>query len=274
MGPFLHEFFSPLDFLRAMPQVWDGFQTQPQADDRRGGVRPRRSPCSSQSSAACPDGSRLPFRGVAIAYTDIFRGTPLILVLLIVRGLRRAELRRALRARRCSGTASIALVLVYTAYVTEVYRAGIESVHPSQRMAAALARAELHAGDALRRPAAGDPTRHPAAPQRLHRPAEGHRAHHRHRADRGGCAGRLLLERLRELRRATRSRRSSSSSSRSRSRASPTTSSSSGSGASGRRPYERRTATSSRCRTSRSASATSRCCTASTSTSTSTTSSA
>ena len=30
----------------------------------------------------------------------------------------------------------IALTLVYTAYVTEVYRAGIESVHPSQRMAA------------------------------------------------------------------------------------------------------------------------------------------
>ena len=30
----------------------------------------------------------------------------------------------------------IALVLVYTAYVSEVYRAGIESVHPSQRMAA------------------------------------------------------------------------------------------------------------------------------------------
>jgi polar amino acid transport system permease protein len=29
-----------------------------------------------------------------------------------------------------------ALTLVYTAYVTEVYRAGIESVHPSQRMAA------------------------------------------------------------------------------------------------------------------------------------------
>ena len=30
----------------------------------------------------------------------------------------------------------VALTLVYTAYVTEVYRAGIESVHPSQRMAA------------------------------------------------------------------------------------------------------------------------------------------
>ena len=30
----------------------------------------------------------------------------------------------------------LALVIVYTAYVTEVYRAGIESVHGSQRMAA------------------------------------------------------------------------------------------------------------------------------------------
>jgi polar amino acid transport system permease protein len=32
--------------------------------------------------------------------------------------------------------ASVALVLVYTAYVSEVYRAGIESVHPSQEAAA------------------------------------------------------------------------------------------------------------------------------------------
>ena len=30
----------------------------------------------------------------------------------------------------------VALVLVYTAYVSEVYRAGIESVHPSQEAAA------------------------------------------------------------------------------------------------------------------------------------------
>ena len=26
MGQFLHEFFSPLDFLRAVPQVWSGFK--------------------------------------------------------------------------------------------------------------------------------------------------------------------------------------------------------------------------------------------------------
>ena len=35
----------------------------------------------------------------------------------------------------------VALVLVYTAYVSEVYRAGIESVHPSQTRGGALARA-------------------------------------------------------------------------------------------------------------------------------------
>ena len=27
MGEFLHKFFSPLGFRRAVPQVWDGFQT-------------------------------------------------------------------------------------------------------------------------------------------------------------------------------------------------------------------------------------------------------
>ena len=27
MGKFLHAFFSPLDFRRAVPQIWDGFQT-------------------------------------------------------------------------------------------------------------------------------------------------------------------------------------------------------------------------------------------------------
>ena len=26
MGQFLHTFFSPLDFLRAVPQVWSGFK--------------------------------------------------------------------------------------------------------------------------------------------------------------------------------------------------------------------------------------------------------
>jgi polar amino acid transport system permease protein len=77
-----------------------------------------------------------PFRALAILYTDVFRGTPLILVAFLV-GF-------GLPGLNISGVSTlsnftygvIALTLVYTAYVTEVYRAGIESVHPSQRMAA------------------------------------------------------------------------------------------------------------------------------------------
>src|ERR687893_833023 len=73
---------------------------------------------------------------LALGYTDLFRGVPLMLVLYMfgfgVPGL-------------CLGTVSylpdvtygiIALVLVYSAYVDEVYRAGIESVHESQTAAA------------------------------------------------------------------------------------------------------------------------------------------
>jgi polar amino acid transport system permease protein len=71
-----------------------------------------------------------------IVYTDFFRGTPLILVAFVIGfGL------PALNVHAISGRSNftygvVALTLVYTAYVTEVYRAGIESVHPSQRMAA------------------------------------------------------------------------------------------------------------------------------------------
>src|SRR5690348_17172710 len=82
-----------------------------------------------------PGRAAAPLRGLAIVYTDIFRGTPLILVLLMVQGF--ATLNYfGLSADTLFRNGVIALTLVYTAYVTEVYRAGIESVHPSQRMAA------------------------------------------------------------------------------------------------------------------------------------------
>ena len=38
--------------------------------------------------------------------------------------------------RTTSSGVIVSLVLVYTAYVSEVYRAGLESVHPSQEAAA------------------------------------------------------------------------------------------------------------------------------------------
>ena len=77
-----------------------------------------------------------PFRGVAIVYTDIFRGTPLILVAFLVGfGLPGLQL-RGISSQSNFIYGVTALTLVYTAYVTEVYRAGIESVHPSQRASA------------------------------------------------------------------------------------------------------------------------------------------
>jgi len=77
-----------------------------------------------------------PLRALMIVYTDFFRGTPLILVAFVV-GFGMPALNIGLVNNRSNFTYGvIALTLVYTAYVTEVYRAGIESVHPSQRMAA------------------------------------------------------------------------------------------------------------------------------------------
>ncbi|HEX2181057.1 MAG TPA: amino acid ABC transporter permease [Rubrobacteraceae bacterium] len=77
-----------------------------------------------------------PFRMVAIAYTDLFRGIPLILVLYII-GFAVPGLGLAGISYLSDVTYGIiALVLVYSAYVAEVYRAGIESVHESQNTAA------------------------------------------------------------------------------------------------------------------------------------------
>jgi polar amino acid transport system permease protein len=76
-----------------------------------------------------------PLRALAIVYADFFRGVPTILVIAVL-GFGAPGLQ--LRAVPTSTTfwGIVALVLVYSAYVSEVYRAGIESVHPSQEAAA------------------------------------------------------------------------------------------------------------------------------------------
>jgi polar amino acid transport system permease protein len=76
-----------------------------------------------------------PLRIVATAYVDLFRGMPLIIVLYLVGfGVPALRLQGVPTSPFVLGTAAI--VLVYSAYVAEVFRAGIESVHPSQRAAA------------------------------------------------------------------------------------------------------------------------------------------
>jgi len=75
-----------------------------------------------------------PLRALAAGYTDLFRGMPLIIVLYIV-GFGVPGL-GALPRMPLEFWGTIALILTYSAYVAEVFRAGIESVHPSQRLAA------------------------------------------------------------------------------------------------------------------------------------------
>lgn len=83
-----------------------------------------------------PGPAAFPLRLLAIAYTDFFRGTPLILVVFIV-GLGVPALGIGWLYTRNPFVYGLAsLVLVYSAYVAEVYRAGIESIHSSQIAAA------------------------------------------------------------------------------------------------------------------------------------------
>jgi polar amino acid transport system permease protein len=79
-----------------------------------------------------PGPALAPLRVVAIIYTDVFRGIPLLLVVFMV-GFGLPALQLAVISDQSVFTYGvIALVLVYSAYVAEVYRSGIESVHPSQ----------------------------------------------------------------------------------------------------------------------------------------------
>jgi polar amino acid transport system permease protein len=76
-----------------------------------------------------------PIRALTVGYTDLFRGIPTVLVIYILGfGAPALQLQGVPKSALFWGI--VALVLVYSAYVAEVYRAGIESVHPSQIAAA------------------------------------------------------------------------------------------------------------------------------------------
>ena len=73
----------------------------------------------------------LPLRVIAVVYTDLFRGIPtILLVFMLAFGMPALGLQGVTNSLSFWGL--VALVLSYGAYVAEVIRAGIESVHPSQ----------------------------------------------------------------------------------------------------------------------------------------------
>lgn len=76
-----------------------------------------------------------PFRFLATAYVDIFRGAPLILIILLV-GFGVPALGLSGVSNNVIFLGTVAVVLTYSAYVAEVIRSGILSIHPSQRAAA------------------------------------------------------------------------------------------------------------------------------------------
>jgi polar amino acid transport system permease protein len=76
-----------------------------------------------------------PLRALAIVYADLFRGIPTILVIAML-GFGAPALGVSYIPKSVIFWGIVSLVLIYSAYVSEVYRAGIDSIHPSQEAAA------------------------------------------------------------------------------------------------------------------------------------------
>lgn len=76
-----------------------------------------------------------PFRLLATIYVDVFRGIPMLLIILLV-GFGVPALRLKGVTNNVFILGIIAVIITYSAYVAEVIRSGILTVHPSQRAAA------------------------------------------------------------------------------------------------------------------------------------------
>lgn len=126
------QFFNPEDFVASWPQVLGGFWLNIQMFAIAevlilllallfAMIRALRGPAF------------FPLRALVITYIDLVRGVPIILLILLLGfGVPALQLPGVPNSRLFWGIT--ALVISYSAYTAEVYRAGIESVHESQRM--------------------------------------------------------------------------------------------------------------------------------------------
>ncbi|MGK3953277.1 amino acid ABC transporter permease [Microbacterium sp. I2] len=128
------QFFDPEIALASMPRVWDGFLLNLRVL-AMSAVLVLVFGLLLATLRTLRGAVWLPLRAVAAAYTDVFRGIPLIIVLYLVGfGIPGLQMIPVRMPTEFWGT--IAITLTYSAYVSEVFRAGIEAVHPSQRHAA------------------------------------------------------------------------------------------------------------------------------------------
>jgi polar amino acid transport system permease protein len=127
-------FFSPPDFREAWPKVVDGFKLNIRmfliAEPiilafglLLAVMRLNRNPVL------------FPLRALAIGYIDLFRGIPTLLVIMML-GFGMPGLRIDWLPASPVFWGVTAIVLSSAAYTAETFRAGIESIHPSQRAAA------------------------------------------------------------------------------------------------------------------------------------------
>ncbi|EPD86818.1 His/Glu/Gln/Arg/opine family amino ABC transporter, permease, 3-TM region [Microbacterium sp. oral taxon 186 str. F0373] len=125
-------FFDPQIALQSLPKIWDGFLINLQVLGISlvtvsavalliAVLRTVRGPVL------------FPLRVLAAAYTDLFRGLPFIIVLYLI-GFGVPTIMNTRIPVVVLGV--VAVTLTYSSYVSEVLRAGIEAVHPSQRLAA------------------------------------------------------------------------------------------------------------------------------------------
>jgi polar amino acid transport system permease protein len=127
-------FFDPTDFVDSFPAVLDGFWL-----DVKLFLVVEAAVLVLGLVVALARISRtpalFPLRLLSALFVDVFRGIPTILVVYLI-GFGVPALMLSGLPTDPVVLGGIALTLAYSAYVGEVYRAGIESVHPSQKAAA------------------------------------------------------------------------------------------------------------------------------------------
>ena len=135
MSEFFSQFFDWEDLRDSFPLIWDGFRTNAaifliaEALVLVWGL-------VLALMRTLPGRAGAPLRWLAIAYIDFFRGIPAIVLIFIVGfGLPKTDI-PLFSTLSIFQLGVLALTMLYGAYVAEVYRAGIESVHGSQEAAA------------------------------------------------------------------------------------------------------------------------------------------
>jgi polar amino acid transport system permease protein len=133
--PVVKETFFDVSYgLEVLPQIWEGFLLNLRlAAIAAVSIAVLALIIALVRTSTAP--ALAPFRILATIYVDVFRGVPLLLVILLIGfGVPALQLTDSPISVEVLGTTAV--VLTYSAYVAEVIRSGVLSVHPSQRAAA------------------------------------------------------------------------------------------------------------------------------------------